>query len=251
MRTVPVVVISALDEIDSVVRAIEMGAEDYLFKPFDPVLLRARIGALLERKRLVQELAVQAKLASMGVADRRNRARNQESAEFRDQFRATGRGIGARATQADRRRGNAFGRAAARDCGSSRRILPRTSRRSASTGRAPTAIIGSMLAHSRGQPGERRPTDLNALVRDYVNLAFHGMRAQDNTFQVAIEGDYDPNVGMVDVVPQDLSRVFLERGEQCLLRRPQEGAAGDRRLSTGDPRRDARSRRRRRGAHSR
>ena len=67
MRTVPVVVISALDEIDSVVRAIEMGAEDYLFKPFDPVLLRARIGALLERKRLVDELAVQAKLASMGA----------------------------------------------------------------------------------------------------------------------------------------------------------------------------------------
>ena len=83
-----------------------------------------------------------------------------------------------------------------------------------------------MLAHSRGQAGERRPTDLNALVRDYVNLAFHGMRAQDNTFQVAIEGDYDPDVGMVDVVPQDLSRVFLNVGEQCVLRRAEEIAAG-------------------------
>ena len=72
-----------------------------------------------------------------------------------------------------------------------------------------------MLAHSRGQPGERRATDLNALVRDYVNLAFHGMRAQDNTFQAAIEGDYDPKVGMVDVVPQDLSRVFLNVGSNA------------------------------------
>ena len=45
-------------------------------------------------------------------------------------------------------------------------------------------IIGSMLAHSRGQPGERRPTDLNALVRDYVSLAFHGMRAQDTARQM-------------------------------------------------------------------
>jgi DNA-binding response OmpR family regulator len=44
--------ISALDEMDSVVRAIEMGAEDYLTKPFNPVLLRARIGASLEKKRL-------------------------------------------------------------------------------------------------------------------------------------------------------------------------------------------------------
>ena len=44
--------ISALDEIESVVRCIERGAEDYLSKPFDPVLLRARIGACLEKKRL-------------------------------------------------------------------------------------------------------------------------------------------------------------------------------------------------------
>jgi two-component system cell cycle response regulator len=51
-RDIPVIVISALDELSSVVRCIEMGAEDYLAKPFDPVLLRARIGACLEKKRL-------------------------------------------------------------------------------------------------------------------------------------------------------------------------------------------------------
>jgi adenylate cyclase len=49
---IPVIVLSALDEIGSVVRCIELGAEDYLPKPFDPVLLRARIGACLEKKRL-------------------------------------------------------------------------------------------------------------------------------------------------------------------------------------------------------
>ncbi|OLE48025.1 MAG: hypothetical protein AUG46_04755 [Acidobacteria bacterium 13_1_20CM_3_58_11] len=52
LREIPVVMISALDEMDSVVRCIELGAEDYLPKPFDPVLLRARIGACLEKKRL-------------------------------------------------------------------------------------------------------------------------------------------------------------------------------------------------------
>ncbi|RLC67261.1 MAG: adenylate/guanylate cyclase domain-containing response regulator [Chloroflexi bacterium] len=52
LRDIPVIVISALDEMESVVRCIEMGAEDYLAKPFDPVLLRARIGASLEKKRL-------------------------------------------------------------------------------------------------------------------------------------------------------------------------------------------------------
>ena len=52
LRHIPVLVISAVDEMDSVVRCIELGAEDYLAKPFNPTLLRARVGASLERKRL-------------------------------------------------------------------------------------------------------------------------------------------------------------------------------------------------------
>src|SRR4030066_16713 len=52
LRDIPVIVTSALEELDSVVRCIEMGAEDYLIKPINPVLLRARIGAGLEKKRL-------------------------------------------------------------------------------------------------------------------------------------------------------------------------------------------------------
>jgi adenylate cyclase len=58
LRGIPVVMISALDEMDSVVRCIELGAEDYLPKPFDPVLLRARISACLEKKRLRDREAV-------------------------------------------------------------------------------------------------------------------------------------------------------------------------------------------------
>jgi class 3 adenylate cyclase len=58
LRDIPVLMISAVDEIQSVVRCIELGAEDYLPKPFDPVLLRARIGACLEKKRLRDREAV-------------------------------------------------------------------------------------------------------------------------------------------------------------------------------------------------
>lgn len=50
LRHIPVIMISAVDDIDSVVRCIEMGAEDYLFKPFNPVLLRARVSAALSRR---------------------------------------------------------------------------------------------------------------------------------------------------------------------------------------------------------
>ena len=52
LRHIPVIMISAVDEIESVIRCIELGAEDYLPKPFNPTLLRARVGACLERKRL-------------------------------------------------------------------------------------------------------------------------------------------------------------------------------------------------------
>jgi adenylate cyclase len=56
-RHIPVIMISAVDELESVVRCIEQGAEDYLSKPFNPTLLRARVGACLEKKRLHDELA--------------------------------------------------------------------------------------------------------------------------------------------------------------------------------------------------
>jgi phosphoserine phosphatase RsbU/P len=56
LREIPIIMISALDEIESVIRCIELGAEDYLNKPFNPVLLRARVSALLEKKRLRDEI---------------------------------------------------------------------------------------------------------------------------------------------------------------------------------------------------
>ncbi len=51
-RHIPVIMISAIEEVESVIRCIELGAEDYLSKPFNPTLLRARVGASLERKKL-------------------------------------------------------------------------------------------------------------------------------------------------------------------------------------------------------
>ncbi|MCK9375611.1 MAG: response regulator [Syntrophobacterales bacterium] len=69
-RDLPVIMISAVEEIDSVVRCIEMGAEDYLTKPFNPVLLKARVEACLEKKRLRDEQrALFRKFASDEVAD--------------------------------------------------------------------------------------------------------------------------------------------------------------------------------------
>jgi len=76
-------------------------------------------------------------------------------------------------------------------------------------GKRADSIIRGMLLHSRGKSGERQPTDLNAMLAEYVNLGYHGMRATDNTFNIKLENSYDPGLGMVTVVPQDISRVFL------------------------------------------
>ena len=70
-------------------------------------------------------------------------------------------------------------------------------------------IVRGMLMHSRGSTGERQLTDINALLAEYVNLAYHGMRANEPGFNLTLEEDYDKSLGLVNVVPQNLSRAFL------------------------------------------
>ncbi|HNW61211.1 MAG TPA: GAF domain-containing protein, partial [bacterium] len=76
-------------------------------------------------------------------------------------------------------------------------------------GKRADSIVRSMLQHSRGRSGERQPADINAMLAEDVNLTYHGMRAQDSSFNIRIETRFDPAVGMLEVVPQDISRVFL------------------------------------------
>ena len=76
-------------------------------------------------------------------------------------------------------------------------------------GRRADSIVTSMLLHSRGGTGERRRTDLNALVDEALNLAFHGARAQDRSFNVSLERDFDPSLTPIEIVPQDITRVLL------------------------------------------
>jgi len=70
-------------------------------------------------------------------------------------------------------------------------------------------IVKSMLQHSRGGDGKMEPTDLNALVKEYVNLAFHGMRAGKDPINVNIQMELDESVGEVPLVAEDFSRVIL------------------------------------------
>jgi signal transduction histidine kinase len=70
-------------------------------------------------------------------------------------------------------------------------------------------IVKSMLEHSRGVSGERRSVDLNALVEESLNLAYHGARAQDQSFNITLGRDFDRALQPIELVPQDMTRVFL------------------------------------------
>jgi signal transduction histidine kinase len=70
-------------------------------------------------------------------------------------------------------------------------------------------IVKSMLEHSRGVTGERREVDLNGLIDEAMNLAYHGARAQDQIFNITMERNFDPEIRPIELAPQEMTRVFL------------------------------------------
>lgn len=87
--------------------------------------------------------------------------------------------------------------------------IKKTTQKISQHGRRADGIVRNMLMHARDKPGQRAPTDVNALLEEYVNLAYHGMRAQHSGFNVTIGKTYDETVGEPEIVPQDLARVFI------------------------------------------
>jgi signal transduction histidine kinase len=76
-------------------------------------------------------------------------------------------------------------------------------------GKRADAIVKGMLQHSRTSSGKKEPTDINALCDEYLRLAYHGLRAKDKSFNAKFETKFDPQVGMLDIIPQDIGRVLL------------------------------------------
>jgi signal transduction histidine kinase len=76
-------------------------------------------------------------------------------------------------------------------------------------GKRADAIVKNMLLHSREGSGEHRVVDINAIVEESLNLAYHGARAEKPGFNITLERALDPAAGEVDVFPQDITRVLL------------------------------------------
>ncbi len=76
-------------------------------------------------------------------------------------------------------------------------------------GKRADSIVKNMLLHSREGAGEHRPVDINAIVEESLNLAYHGARAERPNFNITLRRDLDPEAGMIDLYPQEITRVLL------------------------------------------
>jgi GAF domain-containing protein len=97
-------------------------------------------------------------------------------------------------------------------------------------GKRADSIVKNMLLHSRQGSGEHRPVDVNALVEESLNLAYHGARAEKQGFNITLERSFDPAAGEVDLYPQEITRVLLNlisNGFYAATKRKTEVNSGD------------------------
>ena len=76
-------------------------------------------------------------------------------------------------------------------------------------GKRADSIVKAMLLHSRSSSGQKELTDINKLADEYLRLAYHGLRAKDKSFNTAMKTDFDPQIGKIKIIPQDIGRVLL------------------------------------------
>ncbi len=88
-------------------------------------------------------------------------------------------------------------------------LLKSNLRKIAEHGKRADSIVRNMLLHSRTGSGERRAADINALAEEALNLAYHGARAADQSFNITLEKNLDPNAGNADMYPQEFIRVLV------------------------------------------
>ena len=96
-------------------------------------------------------------------------------------------------------------------------------------GKRADSIVKNMLLHSREGSGEHRGADINAIVEESLNLAYHGARAEKAGFNITLKRDLDPTAGMIDLYPQEITRVFLNlvsNGFYAAAKRQEAGEAG-------------------------
>ena len=76
-------------------------------------------------------------------------------------------------------------------------------------GQRADAIVKGMLQHSKASTGQKEQANINKLADEYLRIAYHGLRAKDRTFNATLKTDFDPNIGTINMIPQEIGRVLL------------------------------------------
>jgi signal transduction histidine kinase len=230
LHEIPVVMVSGNEETESVVKCIQAGAEDYITKPPNPDVLRARVNTCLEKKRLrdqqrekteelertlaklkstQEQLVAQEKLASLGALTAGIAHEIKNPLNFVNNLAEGSVKLAQELGEVIEKEKAKIDPGAADEVADLLGLLQQSAGKIHENGRRAVGIVNGMLDTSRGGKGERRSTDINALLKEFVNIAYHGLRGQDMAFNIDLQFELDPSLKPINVVPQDLSRVFL------------------------------------------
>ena len=177
---------------------------------FDEVQARTReLAASLDDLRKAQDRLVQSeKLASLGQLTAGIAHEIKNPLNFVNNF-AGAVARAARGTARDADRGAARGEPARGGRRADRDMIGCNLDKVVSHGKRANSIVKNMLLHSREGSGERTSVNVNAMVEEALNLAYHGARAEKPGFNVTIAKSLDPDAGAADIYPQEMTRVLL------------------------------------------
>lgn len=197
----PVIVISAVEDMRSVVRCIEMGAEDYFLKPIEPALLRARIASTLDRKKFRERLVAQQRLASLGelTAGVAHEIKNPLNFVINFSELAQENVLDLKhALKSDPEAVSAL-------LEDLQQLLLKVKEH----GMRADAIVKSMLLHYRNESSPEEAVDFNQLVAQYLKLADFSFDKEQAAGPVQVQARYDPDVGTILCRPADIGRVII------------------------------------------
>jgi signal transduction histidine kinase len=196
---------------------------------FDEVQARTReLSSSLEELRAAQDRLVQTeKLASLGQLTAGIAHEIKNPLNFVNNFSALSTELIDELN--DLLKANAIDGKAREDIDEITRMLKGNLEKVVQHGKRADSIVKNMLLHSREGSGELRQADINAIVEESLNLAYHGARAEKPGFNITLTRDLDPAAGVIELYPQEITRVFLNlisNGFYAAAKRREAGEAG-------------------------
>src|ERR1700733_11523488 len=176
---------------------------------FEEVQARTReLAASIDDLRKAQDRLIQSeKLASLGQLTAGIAHEIKNPLNFVNNYSALSRELVGELAEAIK--GSAVNEAAGREADELIGAISGNLKKIVQHGQRADSIVKNMLLHSREGSGERTSVDLNAIVEDSLNLAYHGARAEKQEFNIRLERSFDPAAGVVDLFPQEITRVLL------------------------------------------